>query len=380
VEVGRALVQRWLPGLLRGNQPQQLDDSDAGTTSDQQVAYDEDAPTGPLPDKQQQLPSHKAPLCAAHPSMPSSVQEEAGQLLQELQQWYPELVGAGTEKLPKVGAATKQKLCPASAGASGSEGSCTSTRKPSRSSATRASARMPPSSEQPSPAAGAGSDAAAVAHSIQAVGAGGMVAAAAADDASGPPSARDSSIAAAPISRTSSSAAAAPSTIHSHSANGNRSSKTTTDAIRISSTPAEARIMKITAAAATNTTDAAAPTTTSAAATNTTAAAATNTTAAAATNPTAAAASHQALSAAGGGIRATGGAAAPAGVTGSTLRLCDQCGAVWAAMLCAGCGLRRYCGPPCQRAHWKAHRPQCKEAQRKRADAAVAAGPAQAAG
>jgi hypothetical protein len=60
---------------------------------------------------------------------------------------------------------------------------------------------------------------------------------------------------------------------------------------------------------------------------------------------------------------------------GDNQRLCGQCGAVTGAgMLCGGCRDVRYCSPACQREHWKAHRPRCKELQKQRAAGSSAAG------
>ena len=54
--------------------------------------------------------------------------------------------------------------------------------------------------------------------------------------------------------------------------------------------------------------------------------------------------------------------------------LCSGCGAAGAALMrCNDCMLHgkvfspRYCGPACQKAHWKAHKPDCQRAE-ERAD------------
>ena len=40
---------------------------------------------------------------------------------------------------------------------------------------------------------------------------------------------------------------------------------------------------------------------------------------------------------------------------------CYQCGRDGASMQCSRCKSARYCGAECQRAHWKAHKPDCKK-------------------
>ena len=43
------------------------------------------------------------------------------------------------------------------------------------------------------------------------------------------------------------------------------------------------------------------------------------------------------------------------------------CAVAIALERCAGCHATRYCGVECQKAHWRAHKPACKEAQAARA-------------
>ena len=61
-------------------------------------------------------------------------------------------------------------------------------------------------------------------------------------------------------------------------------------------------------------------------------------------------------------------------------RICAApgCGATHGLRLCGGCGSVRYCSEACSRAHWRAHRADCRRLQAEQAAAAVAAtGPKQ---
>jgi len=51
-------------------------------------------------------------------------------------------------------------------------------------------------------------------------------------------------------------------------------------------------------------------------------------------------------------------------------------------MVCSVCNAARYCGPVCQKKHWKAHKPECKriaaESEAVKARRADGAGPSNA--
>jgi hypothetical protein len=72
--------------------------------------------------------------------------------------------------------------------------------------------------------------------------------------------------------------------------------------------------------------------------------------------------------AAGGGARAAGAARGgqACGGGGQLQQVCARCSAAPAAgakfQLCAGCRALRYCGPACQKAHWRQHKAACKAA------------------
>jgi hypothetical protein len=61
--------------------------------------------------------------------------------------------------------------------------------------------------------------------------------------------------------------------------------------------------------------------------------------------------------------------ASPGRRVARTARVCSECGITADMVLsgklqeCGGCGTARYCGTACQRAHWPAHKPTCKELQ-----------------
>ena len=48
------------------------------------------------------------------------------------------------------------------------------------------------------------------------------------------------------------------------------------------------------------------------------------------------------------------------------------CGATCGLRLCGGCGTVRYCSEACSRAHWRAHRADCRRLQAEQAAAAAA--------
>ena len=59
-------------------------------------------------------------------------------------------------------------------------------------------------------------------------------------------------------------------------------------------------------------------------------------------------------------------------VPSAALMICGGCGGVDAKKKCGGCGVERYCGEQCQRAHWPTHKARCHELKTEEA-AAVAA-------
>lgn len=69
-------------------------------------------------------------------------------------------------------------------------------------------------------------------------------------------------------------------------------------------------------------------------------------------------------------------AALPGGQPAVAASLCAACGKDLAASLCSRCKAVRYCGPECQRAHWRAHKAACKAVSA----GAPGSGPAAAAG
>ena len=51
------------------------------------------------------------------------------------------------------------------------------------------------------------------------------------------------------------------------------------------------------------------------------------------------------------------------------LRVCaaPSCGVTRGLKRCGGCGTVRYCSPECSRAHWRAHKAECRRLQAERA-------------
>ena len=49
------------------------------------------------------------------------------------------------------------------------------------------------------------------------------------------------------------------------------------------------------------------------------------------------------------------------------------CGAIHGLKRCGGCGMVRYCSEACSRAHWRAHKAECRRLQAERAAGDAAA-------
>jgi hypothetical protein len=311
VEVGRALVMRWLPGQQEGRQRGQ-DVRNRGRQGDSVAG----AACGQLPEVaegggQQQPQEREDPKCAA------AVAEAATELLQDLQGWYPQLglQQAGELHTSSSPATSNHPACPprdsSSSGSKGSSNVDAAVAEGQHTSATIATApcpvKLPPPTSLSTPGAVAAGIDTSTRHAV------------------------DQHSAKRP--RAPSSATAHCTSTHAKIPAVSSTSGATEAASTSSASPSHSSTYAMPFADGTGS---------------------------GGTMPSGSAST-------GCGQSSAADSAAGAAGAGGKQRLCGQCGAEGAAMRCGGCEAARYCNPACQKAHWKVHRRQCRELQRQRA-------------
>jgi hypothetical protein len=318
VEVGRALVQRWLPGLLKGGHWRQdgvAVEVAAASQRDHGVpaACEQLLEAGKGTQQQQQQQQQQQPQLPrqeASASTVTSVAEAAVELLRDLQGWYPQLL-LQPEGLPIAKASTSATNS-SSSSSSGNKGAVAESQKTSVTHGTGSRGAQPPA-----PTSKKG------------------------DMASAADTSSSQALDQRPTNDTTAPASTISTPAHSfHTSESASSPKASSSAAAVTSASSTAAHSSSTGSFAT--------------------AASTVSSAALASRGEGASSSSRPQG-------CIGDASSAAAAAAPEQKICGHCGAEGAVMLCGGCEALRYCSPACQKAHWKVHRPQCKQLQRQKA-------------